>query len=81
MNEPEHTSQPMFPDDKQTGEMHGYMCKVDFECELGFAEGGNTVYPSVENLKERRKCTPQCGIVKVAVRCLEVVQAEKYTDE
>ena len=34
----------------------GWMCGVDFSCELGEANGGNTIYPSEENLRENRKC-------------------------
>lgn len=45
----------------------GYMCGVDWECELGMASGGNTVYPSGEDCEKRRKCTEQCGIVEVKV--------------
>lgn len=63
----------MHPDNARTGEVHGYMCLIDFECELGGAEGGNTVYPSIENCMERRKCAASCGVVKVAVRPLEIV--------
>lgn len=67
---------PMFPDEGDDT-MYGYMCLVDFECELGFADCGNVVYPSVESLKERRKCFEGCGIVKVAVKTVEIVQAAK----
>jgi hypothetical protein len=34
----------------------GWMCGVDFSCELGEANGGNTIYPSEENLRANRKC-------------------------
>lgn len=66
----------MSPDDEATGEVHGYMCLVDFECELGAARGGNTVYPSIEDCRRHRKCVASCGIVKVAIRALEIVQPE-----
>lgn len=52
----------------------GYMCLVDFECELGAAMGGNGVYPSVEDLKANRKCVEGCGIVEVRVVGVRVVQ-------
>lgn len=29
----------------------GYMDRTDFDCELGYADGGNVIYPSVKNLK------------------------------
>jgi hypothetical protein len=60
--------------------VYGYMCKVDFECEIGLACDGNHIYPSIEDLKEYRKCVSQCGIVKVAVVAVEVVQEEDYSD-
>ena len=31
----------------------GYMCKVDFMWELGEAMGGNKIYASIEDLKEK----------------------------
>ena len=34
----------------------GWMCGVDFSCELGEANGGNTIYPSEENLRANREC-------------------------
>ena len=56
----------------------GYMCKVDFECELGMADGGNRVFPSVENLKKHRKCYDQCGIVEVEVSFKSVVEPSNF---
>ena len=56
-----------------------YMCKVDFECELGLAAGGNMVYSSVEDLKECRPCVKECGIVKVRVELVDVVQEEDFS--
>lgn len=51
----------------------GYMDLVDFECELGCAMGGNKVYPSITDLKESKKCVEGCGIVKVKVEFIEIV--------
>lgn len=45
----------------------GYMCGVDWQHELGEASGGNTIYPSIEDLKRHRQCWKQCGIVAVTV--------------
>jgi hypothetical protein len=45
----------------------GYMCMIDFEDELGEASGGNTVYPSVEDLKRHHDAWESCGIVEVKV--------------
>ena len=58
----------------------GYMCLTDFECELGMACGGNTVYPSENNLRKYRKCVPQCGIAKVKVVGIDVLQEPDYGD-
>lgn len=52
----------------------GYMCLIDFECELGAALGGNTIYPDIEDCIERRKCTDHCGIVEVEVRARRIVR-------
>lgn len=52
----------------------GYMCKTDFEYELGFAAGGTTVYSSIEDLRVNRKCVDSCGIVEVEVILRSVIQ-------
>lgn len=52
----------------------GYMDLIDFECELGAAMGGNTVYPSIEDLKEHKGCVESCGIVEVEVRARKIIQ-------
>ena len=57
----------------------GYMCLTDFECELGCAMGGNVVYPSEGDLREHRKCVPECGIAKVEVTGLEIIQESDYS--
>jgi hypothetical protein len=57
-----------------------YMDLVDWECELGMASGGNRVYPSLEDLKEHNRCHEGCGIVKVRVSFLEIVQPPKEED-
>lgn len=56
----------------------GYMCKVDFEHELEHAAPGSTVYPSINALIEDKHCSDECGIVKVQVSLIEVVQAGKH---
>jgi len=55
---------------------YGYMCKVDFDWELGCAMGGNDIYPSIKDLKENRKCVSECGIVKVKITLEEVIQED-----
>lgn len=55
----------------------GYMCLTDFECEIGAACGGNSVYPSVEDIRKHRRCVETCGIVEVEVRARRIVQEPK----
>lgn len=62
------------------GVTEGYMCKVDYEDELGYANS-NIVYAS-EAAVRQRKCVEQCGIVKVGVTLLGVVQEDNFpTDD
>jgi hypothetical protein len=51
-----------------------FMCKTDFEYELGEAAGGNTVFPSLEDAKANLKCWQQCGIVEVKVEFVKTVE-------
>ena len=57
----------------------GYMDLIDFECELGCASDGNTVYPTIEDLKQARPCVEQCGIVEVEVRFRRIVQPKNWS--
>ena len=72
----EDTDRPMswFNEDEDGSGVVGYMCLVDFECEIGAAMGGNKVYPSVEDLKSHSSCVEGCGIVEVRVVGVRVVQ-------
>ena len=45
----------------------GYMCATDWQHEIGDAPEGNVIYPSIDELKKRRACVIQCGIVEVEV--------------
>ena len=58
-------------------EQRGFMCRIDFECELGRASGGNRVFPSVEDLFKDHDCAHACGIVEVEVRLVRVVEEGK----
>jgi hypothetical protein len=40
-----------------------YMCGVDLQHE--YEEGQAQFFDSIEDLKEKKKCWPQCGIVEV----------------
>lgn len=59
---PDDAPQPMFPDTERNGVI-GYMCKIDFECELGSAVGGNMVRPTASEAL----CAGTCGVVQVEV--------------
>ena len=59
----------------------GYMCKTDFDHELGQAAGGTVIYPSINDLKRSRRCADECGIVKVEIRFLDVEQGPKPISE
>ena len=51
----------------------GYMCRIDWNYELGSAIDGNKVYPSVQDLRASHTCADACGIVAVEVRLVCVV--------
>ena len=51
----------------------GFMCKIDFDHELGCASGGNKIYPSERNLRELHSMADECGIVEVEVKVLRIV--------
>lgn len=57
----------------------GYMCGTDFQHELGIASDGNKIYPSVENLKQHKKCWEECGIVEVKVTLNKVIVEEDFS--
>jgi len=50
------------------------MCYTDFDCELGMASGGVHIFPTKEDCATCRPCTDQCGIVKVTITGMHVVQ-------
>lgn len=52
----------------------GYMCAVDYTHELGEALGGTKIYATVEDIKHHRKCVKNCGIMKVEITKLELVE-------
>lgn len=59
-------------------EIEGFMCLTDLAFELGYAMGGNVVYPSEADLRENKKCVDQCGIAKVKVSLVEVVKESSF---
>ena len=50
-----------------------YMCKTDFEHELGYDMQGSRVFPSIEDLKNHLMCWESCGIVEVEVNYVKTV--------
>jgi hypothetical protein len=72
-NEMKDIVQPMNGKEDDPFVVVGYMCMVDFDCELGAASGGNRIFPSTEDLKAHLKCWESCGIVEVEVRASKVV--------
>ena len=59
---------------RQADPRYGYMCQTDFDWELGEALGGTDVYASVKDIKRSRTCVANCGIVKVKIEFVEVVE-------
>ena len=53
----------------------GYMCKIDWDWELGEAMGGTTIYPSLKDLKANHDFN--CGIVKVRISLEEVIDEKE----
>jgi len=49
----------------------GWMCAIDFSCELGEASGGNTIYPSLEDLRKHHKWLDHCGFEEVVTMSKE----------
>ena len=57
--------EPMWGD--EDGIVDCFMCKTDFDHELGNASNGVEVFPSVESISKRKPCIKECGIVHVGV--------------
>lgn len=59
-----------------------YACGVDWDHEIGEAsdlEGRQPLYSSVDRLKKERKCTHQCGIVKLSLTLDEWVEPQDFS--
>lgn len=58
-----------------------YMCPTDYDFEIGEApdlEGKFPIYSSVEELKARRSCWDECGIIEVEIKKVSVVVPENF---
>lgn len=64
---------------KQPRYVIGYMCKTDWDFELGNALDGNKIYPSQGSLLANRSCIAECGMVEVEVRLRKVIQKEDFS--
>lgn len=51
----------------------GYMCRIDWDHEIGNASGGNVIFPSIKDLRRHHVCVDECGAVEVTVRIKRVV--------
>lgn len=58
--------------------MLAYMCKTDWNFELGKGYDGCELYSTIEDLKEYRPCVEECGIVEIEVTLKRVVQESNY---
>lgn len=62
---------------KQKDPIYGYMCKVDWDHEVPYPIDGNRIFWSIDTLKQHLSCVEECGIVKVKLSFVEVVQEGK----
>lgn len=56
-----------------------YLCGVDWQHEIGEAmdlEGSMPFYSSVEELKEKRTCWKQCGIIEAEIKMIKWVEPQ-----
>ncbi|MGE0632403.1 MAG: hypothetical protein AB7O96_08350, partial [Pseudobdellovibrionaceae bacterium] len=67
------------------GSVIGYMWLTDYMSELGYQLGGTSIYPSVRDCKENRRCDDQQGIVEVRIQFSKIlekpVQFKELVDE
>ena len=52
-----------------------YMCKTEYDHEL--LNGQTSLFSTIKELKEKMKCTDECGVVEVEIRLVSVVQPSK----
>ena len=64
---------------KDDSVVSGFMCKVDWDYELGAALGGNNIFASEADLIANKKCTDECGIVEVEVRLKRVISESDFS--
>lgn len=74
MTERSQTTNPAAMWQEEDGSVIGYMCRIDWECEIGASMRGTRIYPSLEDLRRERSCVADCGIVEVEVRIKRLVE-------
>lgn len=60
-----------------------YACSTDWSCEICEApdlEGKMPLYSSIEELKSKRPCWSECGIVRLKIELEEVVEPSRMTE-
>ncbi len=72
---PQDAPAPMWGTTERNGVI-GYMCLIDFECELGGAMGGNRVYPSAKEAM----CASTCGVAEVEVIGRKIITPGTWDD-
>ena len=64
-----------------TRTVKGYMCTIDFECELDAVPDGPKVYCSIDDLKDDHTCWKSCGIVEVSVSFVREIEPQNLNYE
>lgn len=67
-------------ENQKTQEVEVFMCKVDWEYHLDDDPFGVQVFSRIDHCAIGRPCTIECGIVKVKMTFMEVVQPENYNN-
>lgn len=51
----------------------GFMCRTSWDEHVSHDPKGTKIYPSISALKADRKCSDECGVVRVKIVVDEVV--------
>lgn len=78
MEQLRHVGLIIAPDQDARPVRTGFMCKVDFDHELGNALGGNRVFADEADCEKDRECVDTCGMVEVEVRLKRVVKEDNF---
>lgn len=61
---------------KKKGVHIGYMCGVDFQHEVEQDHLGTLIFPKLAQLKRKRTCWKECGIVEVECKIIRWVRKQ-----